>query len=143
MSSWHTAARCSPSRTHSGGPLAPATARIASEIWATGLACFPIPGDVDGAIALRLWGPSPVLECPLGVQLHECARPCGKRRAAARHRGGLNGLEEFAFGRTMLNGPTHVGQHPLLAGAAIGQDTDDDHLPILDGERLALPDGEF
>src|SRR4029453_3562776 len=85
----------------------------------------------------------PVLECPLGVEPQERAPPCGKRRATTRHRGGLHGLEQLAFGRTMLNSPTHVGQHPLLAGAAEGQDTDDDHLPILDRQCLALPDREF
>src|SRR5215510_8261271 len=87
--------------------------------------------------------PLPVLEGPLGVELHKRAHPGGKRRAATRHRGGLHGLEQLAFGRTMLNGPTHVGQHPLLASAAKGQDTDDDHLPILDRQCLALPDREF
>ena len=53
--------------------------------------------------------PLPVLECPLGVELHERAHPCSKRRAATRHRGGLHGLEQLAFGRTMLNGPAHMG----------------------------------
>src|SRR5262249_21784220 len=89
------------------------------------------------------WGLLAVLKRPLGVELHECTRPGGKRRAATGHRGRLNSLEQLAFGRPMLNGPFHVGQHTLLTGTAKGQDADDDHLAIFDRQLFALSDGEF
>src|SRR5205085_1601619 len=82
-------------------------------------------------------------ERPLGIELHERPRPGGKRRATTRYRGGLDGLEQLAFGRPMLNSPPHMGMHPLLTGAAKGQDANDDHLSIFDRQRLALPDGEL
>src|SRR5262245_48778000 len=84
-----------------------------------------------------------VLERSLGVEMHERTRPGGKRRATAWHCGRLYGFEQLAVGRPMLTGPPQVGQHPLLADTAKGQDADNDHFPILDRQCLALPDREF
>src|SRR5262245_27594426 len=112
---------------------------LALEHPATVRSALPQPTGLSGGLR----GPLAVLEGAFGVELHEGTCPRGKRRTAARHRGRLHGLEEFAFGRPMLNSPLHMCQDTLLAGAAKGQDAEDAHFPILDGQRLALPDREF
>src|SRR5262245_31066151 len=84
---------------------------------------------------------SALLEQAFPVELHQglCARAEGG--AAPRHRGGLDCLEKLALGRPVIDGPTHVREHALLPPAE-GEDADDDHLAILNGELLALSNGE-
>src|SRR5262245_50054729 len=84
----------------------------------------------------------PLAEGALPVELHERLRARAEARPPAGHGGGLDGLEQLALGRAVLDGPAHVGDHALVP-PAIAQDADDHHLPILDRQLLALADRQI
>src|SRR2546422_3670278 len=83
--------------------------------------------------------PSLFLEDSVAVELHQRLDAAAEGRAAARHRRGLDRLEQLALGRAVLDRSAHVGDDALVP-AAIGQDADDDHLAMLDGELFAFAD---
>src|SRR5215813_773199 len=80
---------------------------------------------------------SGLLKAAVPLDLHERLDAGAEGRPAARNGGGLDGLEQLALGRAVLDGAPHVGDDSVLA-AAIGQDADDHHLAVLDRELLAL-----
>src|SRR5215468_9449685 len=84
---------------------------------------------------------SAILEHALAVELHQGLRTRAEGGAAPWHGGGLDRLEQLTLGRPVVDGPSHVREHAFLP-AAVGEDADDDHLAVLDGELLALADGE-
>src|SRR6266516_1043621 len=83
-----------------------------------------------------------LLERAVAIELHQRLHARAERRPAARDRGRLDRLEELPLGRAVLDGPAHVRDHAVLA-AAVGEDADDHHLPMLDRELLALADREL
>src|SRR5437867_1889944 len=85
---------------------------------------------------------SPLVEGAFLVELHQGLRSGAEGGPAAGHRGGLHGLEQLTLRRPVLDGPAHVRDHAVLA-AAEGQDADDDHLAVLDGQLLALSDPQL
>jgi hypothetical protein len=83
----------------------------------------------------------PVLESPIGVELHQGPYPRAECRATTGDGGRLDGFEEFAFGCAVLNRPPHVREDAILTPTTIRQDTDDHHFAILDRQCFALTDG--
>src|SRR5262245_10448835 len=80
---------------------------------------------------------SGLLEAAVPLYLHERLDAGAEGGTAARDRGGLDGLEQLALRCAVLDGATHMSDDAVLA-PAIGEDTDDDHLAVLDRELLAL-----
>src|SRR5881296_2791805 len=80
-----------------------------------------------------------LLERSLVVELHQRLDARAQGRPAARHRRGLDRLEQLTLGRAVLDGPAHV-RHDAVLPSAVRENSDDDHLAILDRELLALAD---
>src|SRR5436309_1113282 len=80
-----------------------------------------------------------LLERSLVVELHQRLDARAQGRPAARHRRGLDRLEQLTLGRAVLDGPAHV-RHDAVLPAAVRGHSGDDHLAMLDRERLALAD---
>src|SRR4030081_158383 len=91
------------------------------------------------AIELSL-GSAP-LERALGLELHEPFYAGAQGRAAARDGRRLDRLQQLPLGGAVLDGAAHVRDDAVLAPAK-RQDADDDHLAVLDGQLLAVTDGQ-
>src|SRR5499426_57153 len=92
--------------------------------------------------SVRERGPtSLLLEHALAVELHQGLRARAEGGAAPWYGGGLDRLQQLTLGCPVVDGPPHVREHAFLP-AAVGEDADDHHLAVLDGELLALADRE-